>query len=65
MSTSTSASGVIYRRTVNSARKPRPASIASTGMTASCIADISSESKFRKEYLAFGFCFLKTIFNLS
>ncbi|XP_037036276.1 ensconsin isoform X3 [Bradysia coprophila] len=48
MSTSTTASGVIYRRSVNSARKPRPASIASTGMTASCIADISVESDVSK-----------------
>lgn len=63
MSTSTSASGVIYRRTVNSARKPRPASIASTGMTASCIADISTESKFRKE-LAFLVLFPKNIFSV-
>lgn len=49
MSTSTTASGVIYRRSVNSARKPRPASIASTGMTASCIADISVETDVSKQ----------------
>lgn len=45
LSTSTNASGVIYRRSINSARKPRPVSIAGTGMTTSCIADISVESK--------------------
>lgn len=33
LSTSTSVSGVLYRRTTQSARKPRPASIAGTGMS--------------------------------
>lgn len=33
LSTSTSVSGVLYRRATQSARKPRPASIAGTGMS--------------------------------
>lgn len=33
MSTSTTASGVVYRRSAPIARKPRPASIAVTGVT--------------------------------
>lgn len=65
MSTSTSVSGVIYRRTVNSARKQRPASIASTGMTASCIADISVESKFSLFFLFLFFYFQNKILSLT
>ncbi|EDO63268.2 AGAP001315-PA [Anopheles gambiae str. PEST] len=47
MSSSTTASGIVYRRTLPAQRKPRPASIAVTGVSASGLKEGFATSKHR------------------